>query len=225
MKHPCSIKFRVIVLTLTALFLLSCSYAKRVQHHFKDQCKNHAYARMVIEDYISRRFDSKAPVRMGIIPYSVPANFASLGSETPGLDIQLASAVQQKIMGTGAIPIVELNNRIEWPAKKDDFFAGNHGALAFARQANYDLVLVGYVPTTDNLQEMKAFTKVIEVDSGITVYYGQSILTSSSPDFQREEPWWWFGKKMPAKLDMQYMINELSHCIVQDVLSDEPAPN
>ncbi len=225
-SFPCSHFKLVKILTLTLVLALSaCSYFRRAQREFNGTCTNHAYTQLNLEDYLTRRFHSKAPVRLGVVPFSVPANFASRGVESPGIDMKLAWQVQSKLLAGGIVPIVEIFNRLDWPGKKDEFFTGNFGALSFAREAGYDMVLVGYVQPINSLQSMTVQTKVIEVESGITVWYGESIVTPYDPNFERSNKWWWFGETRPDILNLDLTLNDLSNCIVQGIEGEEDLPN
>lgn len=222
MNLPLFTRLCVITLTLVSLFFVqACSVARQVKQLAIDPCKNHAYTQMVLEDYLSRRFHSKSPVRIGIVPFSVPANFASSGSEAPGFDYEIARSVQQQLLAADIIPIVEMFNRLDWPGKKDEFFTGNHGAIAFARQAGFDLVLVGYVPAPSESQNLSAFVKVIEVESEITVYYGKSEVIMDHPEYKRGGYWWWLGEQRPDLIRFKELTDRLSGCVTRGVLSEE----
>lgn len=176
---------------------------------------------MVFADYLSRRYNSKSPVRVGVIPYSVPANLATESAQLPGLDNQLAWGVQQNLLSSEEVPIVEVFDRMGWPGKKNEFFSGNFGAIQYGRQAHYDFVIVGYVPTTDDLQHLSAFTKLIEVESGITLHYGKSTINGNDPEFMREGSWL-FGKDRPDKIQLRSMTEQLPRCIVMGILNEDP---
>ena len=220
-RHPA-----VIFLTLLLIFLLSscASYFRYAEQLYKDPCKIHAYVRTPVADYLSRRFNSHAPVRVAIIPFSVPANLASMGNERPGLGNELAWQVHAKLLRSGELPVVEVFNRQDWPGKKEEFFTGNFGALALAREANYDLVLVGYLDDIHDLGEMAVFGKLIEVESGITVWYGKSAVETLDPDFQHQGPWWWADKRRPDKLQRVGLTQDLAACFTRNLLSEQPIP-
>jgi hypothetical protein len=177
---------------------------------------------MVFADYISSRYHSKSPVRVGVIPYSVPANIATDGAQLPGLDNQLAWGIQQTLLLSQEVPIVEVFNRMGWPNKKNEFFSGNHDAIQYGRQANYDFIVVGYVPSTTDLEHLSAFTKVIEVESGITLHYGKSTLSGNDPGFMRDG-FWPFDTRRPDKIQLRSMTDGLPRCIVMGILDEEPS--
>ena len=107
----------VRLLTLfTLVFLAGCSYISR---HFEETCNFRAYLRTPFADYVSKRYPLGAPIRVGVIPFSVPANVAAHSNELPGLGNQLAWMVKDELLARGTMPIVEVLNRQDWPGKKE----------------------------------------------------------------------------------------------------------
>ena len=83
----------VIYLTL-CIFLGGCSYIDR---RYAEPCKSRAFIKTDIEQFITSRFSSKAPVRLAIIPFSAPANLSGEDSETPGIGNELAWRLHQEL--------------------------------------------------------------------------------------------------------------------------------
>src|SRR4051812_36516187 len=134
------IKTNVKILTALAGFCLcSCSF---LYNRYAESCNSHAYLQRGLYAYINSRYHYNSPVRMAIIPFSVPANISADNSERPGLGNELAWKIHAQLLATGQIPIVEVLNRQDWPNKKEEFFTGNFGAIAMAREAGYDLLMV-----------------------------------------------------------------------------------
>ena len=224
-------KLGVIHLTLVLVLVLSgCAYGRYAESLYKEPCNTRAYIQLVVEDYLNKRFPLKSPVRMAIIPFSVPANLASAGSESPGLGNELAWKVHAALLETGKIPMVEVLNRVDWPGKKNEFFTGNYGALAMAREAGYDLVMVGYLDQITTPTRMAIYTKLIEVDSGITVYYGRSSAELFDAHYQRRSPWWmpgsfwWHTNEDPSNMLVNSTSDQLAECVVKGLLSYDPVP-
>ena len=48
-------------------------------------CNFHAYIQEDLDAYVSKRFPLKAPVRMAIMPFSVPANLTGYTDELPSV--------------------------------------------------------------------------------------------------------------------------------------------
>lgn len=210
---------RVRLLTqLLALTLLSgvtgCAYITR---HYAEPCKSRAFIGTNLEDYISSRFDKKAPVRLAIVPYSVPANLAFTSAEHSGMGSEMAARIQSELLPTGLVPIVEVFNRQDWPAKKDEFFSGNFNALQMARDAGYDLIMVGNIQPQRTIDSFTARTKVIEVESGMTVFYGESTVATNRPGWEEARASIWLDQVTPSQLYIPEMLHELSRCIVRSV--------
>ncbi|NLF25173.1 MAG: hypothetical protein GX589_05880 [Deltaproteobacteria bacterium] len=216
---------------LLVLALSGCVYGRYVESLYQDPCNSRAYIQLVVEDYLNKRFPLKSPVRMAIIPFSVPANLASSGNESPGLGNELAWKIHAYLLETGSIPMLEVFNRVDWPGKKDEFFTGNYGALALAREAGYDLVMVGYLDQVATPARMSVQTKLIEVESGITVYYGKTSAENYDARYQRRGPWWlpgsfwWHSNEEPSQMLINSTTDQLAHCVVRSLLSYEPVPN
>ncbi|MBX7143322.1 MAG: hypothetical protein K1X79_02615 [Oligoflexia bacterium] len=211
----------VKLLTLsTILGLVSCSLT---QQYVLDRCNSRAYLRNVVADYLSSRYDSSAPVRLGIIPFSTPANLASRGTEMPGLGNELAWQVRSEIVDLDTIPIVEVLNRQDWPSKKDEFATGNFGAIAAGRDAGYDLILVGKVQPIVSLDKLSAETKLIEAESGITLWSGVTTASSYRRGVNSELSSIYLAKEDPTIMDTAGLVRDLASCIARDIMSEKPA--
>lgn len=206
-----------ILALLSASLLSACSY---INEHYTEQCNSHAYTRAVLSDFLTSRFHSNAPVRMAVIPFSVPANLSGYDTERPGLGNKLAWEVQAQFLHSGQVPIVEVLNRQDWPAKKEEFFTGNFGALAAAREAGYDLVFLGYLDPLRSLDSMNISTKLIEVESGITVWYGDTGVVTYAPELRKTKaalPW---QRLDPSVVDSNALVERLARCVVKAVTSE-----
>lgn len=222
MNKPFSLNhLRVILLTLSMAVFAGCSI---VQSHYGESCNSHAYVQTPLSEYINKRFQPHAPVRMAIIPFSVPANLAAQSNEQIGLGIDLAQRLQTQLLEAGAVPIVELLNREDWPGKKEEFTHGNFGAIQFAREAGYDLVLVGMVQPLTSIDRLSVQSKVIEVESGITAWYGQTSVTSWRSDLNKAGADFGLSKRRPDQLFMDDSLNKLTRCIRKDILADKVVP-
>lgn len=188
-------------------------------------CKSHAYVRQGLREFITQRFHSTAPVRMAIIPLSVPANLSSFHPERPGLGNELAWMIHAHLLRTGAVPIVEVLNRHDWPGKKDEFFSGNFGAIQTAREAGYDLVFVGYLDDLKSLEKLSLHSKIIEVDSGITVWYGQTAAALEKKSWgEATLEYLGFTESEPTYLSIRHLVDGLSRCTVRELIEEEPVP-
>ncbi len=207
----------VIVMTLASVAsLTSCAYLK---NRTMEQCKTHAYVETVVEDYVSRRYDSNAPVRLGIIPFVVPANLTQKPFQYRGMGNELAYQVHTRFLNRGTIPIVEVLNREDWPGKKDEFYTGNFGALSQAREAGYDLILVGIIDSYNPYAEATASTKLIEVETGVTLWYGKTTAYTYRKDFERGTDFLALEDRRPARSYGAELTEKLTDCIAGEILS------
>ena len=135
---------RVILLTLTTVMLTttlsSCAF---LGGHLGESCNTRAWVRMDLEASIHQRVNVQSPVRLGVLPFISPANLATRDDARPGLGTQIAWAVQRELLASDTFPIVQMLAREDWPGRKEEFFAGNFGSLAFARDAGFDLIMIG----------------------------------------------------------------------------------
>lgn len=207
---------RVIVLTCL-LVTTSCSFVGR---HAGEWCNTHAYVRTDLAGYINQRFTPKQPVRVGVIPFDVPANLASRGAQMPGLGNQLAWAVHRRLLETEIFPIIEVLNREDWPRKREQFFTGNFGALRFAADAGYDIVVVGYLDPLQRLDTWSVHTKIIEVASGTTLWYGTSKVYTTRHDLMEVSSSVGLTDRRPDILYTNSLLEEVAQCIAYDMTHD-----
>lgn len=206
------------VILLTPLALLSgCLMINR---YVGDDCNTRAYVRTDIPGFIDQRFKGGTTARMAVIPFVAQANFTAQNSELPGVSDQLAWSVHRELLGYDTLPIIEVFNRQDWPGKKDDFFTGNFGALTLARDAGYDLVLVGYLERIVRLDEWTVHTKIIDVDSGTTLWYGTSRITNNRADLLEVSSVMGMTDRRPDILNVKEMVDRAGLCIAHDIMVD-----
>lgn len=211
----------VIILTLVLVFLASgCSY---IHAQLGETCNSRAHVQMILADYLSRRFASHSPVRLAIIPFSVPANLSGYNNELPGTGDQLAWKIHNEWLQNATVPIVEILNRQDWPRKKEEFFTGNFGAIAMAREAGYDLVQVGLVENLRSTDALTVHSKIIEVESGITVWYATSTVVTRRPELQSAAAMTGLLDRHPSRLYTPEMIDEAAVCLIKSATSEEIA--
>jgi hypothetical protein len=210
----------VMFLTLSS-GLCGCLLLER---RYGETCNTRAYAWTDIEGFINQRFTPHSPVRMAIIPFVTPANLAQRDNELPGLGNQLAWSVQRELLSTEVFPVVELLNRQDWPGKKEEFFTGNFGAISYSRDAGYDLVLIGYLEPQSRLDTWTIHTKLIEVDSGITLWYGTSQVSTMRKDMLEVSSTLGLTNRRPDLLYTDALLGEAAACIARDMLKDPNAP-
>lgn len=218
LAHSCTL-FRVKLLTcLTSVVLLaSCSY---LESRYGETCKSRAHIKQDIHTYLSARYDRNAPVRVGIIPFSVPANFTTIDNELPGVERQLAWSMQAELLSSELFPIVEVLQRDDWPGKKDDFFAGNHGALTMARDAGYDVVLVGFLEPLKSLDTWTVHSKLMDTDGGITIWYGTTTVSTRRSTSDAVSSWVGLEDRQ-EHLYTSEIMSKIPKCIVKALAADE----
>lgn len=204
-----------ILTLLSALWLPGCSF---LFNQYGEICKTHAYIDTPLDDFVSSRFPTNSNVRVGIIPFSVPANLTTLGVGVPGIDHTIARMLHAELLGTGELPIVEILNRQDWPGKKDEFFSGNFGAIKQARDAGYDLVIVGYIEDLKSFTEIAVQSKLIDTASGITVWSGRVETHTVRRSTAEIGSAIGIHTLRPDKLYTEELLRHAAHCIAQEML-------
>jgi hypothetical protein len=157
---------------------------------------------------------------MAIVPFNVPESFSPSGNESLNFGRELAARFHQELMGEGELGIIELFNRDRWPGKRSEFNAGNYGSIELARNAGYDLVLVGYLEEIVNETDLTLLTKVIDTSNGVTVWYGRTVAYSSRRPLRRTlaEHSFGFVKDEPDSFRFQERADEMARCTVDSIL-------
>jgi hypothetical protein len=161
---------------------------------------------------------------MAVIPFSTPANLAARSNELPGMGNQIAWKVKNELASTSEFPIVEVLNRADWPRKKEEFHTGNYGALNQSRAAGYDLMLVGNIENLTSLDALTANVKVIEVETGITLWSGVTTVSTDRRANSRKMSSWGFGRHDPAKIHTNLLIDEMAGCVRESLLHQDVLP-
>ena len=161
-----------MILTVALLMCEGCTFTKIP--YVDPQCNIQAHIDQRFVDYLSHRFQKGSTPRIAIIPFDVPANFSPVNNPELRFGFKLAEIFQRKILAKGEKLIVELFNRDEWPGKSLDFSTGNYTAIKQARDAGYDLVLVGKFENIVDSQVLSIQSKIIETESTNTIWFGTS---------------------------------------------------
>lgn len=174
-KRPTSPnKVKKLTQLLLAFILFQTSACSFRTHYNKYQCNSRAYVSTDVAEYVSARFSSPSNVRLGIVPFSVPANLAQRGDLYNDLASSMARRLQGGMLEIGVFGIAEIFNRPDWPQKREEFFTGNFGAMSLARDAGYDFILIGLIDELRSAHNLTIYSKVIEVESGITLWFAKS---------------------------------------------------
>ena len=121
------------------------------------------------------------------------------------------------------LPIVELFARDRWPGKRDDFFSGNYQAIEVARNAGYDLVVVGYLVPMKDDESLTVYTKLIDIANHITIWSAQTTSKSYDRRVRRTLAPTLLFEDRPDLFSFSERSDELARCTVERMLSlDEP---
>ncbi len=205
----------VSFLTL-AVLLTSCSF---LGDSVGEWCNTRAWVHTDLESFVYQHFKGSQQARVGVIPFISQANLADRYDGQTGLGTQMAWAVQRELLSKNVFPVVQMLAHEDWPGRKQEFFAGNFGSLAFARDAGLDFVLIGYIDWPDRLDKWVIHTKLIDVHTGTTLWYGSSTVTTSRPDMLEVSSTMGLTDRRPDQYHMQQIRDTAATCIVHDMLT------
>lgn len=158
---------------------------------------------------------------MAVFPFEVPETFAPAGNESLHFGRELARKFHAELLGRKLVPIVELFNRDRWPGKRAEFFTDNNGAIELARQAGYDLALVGYMEEIKDDRSIVVYTKVIDTESRITLWHAKSTVVSHAREVNK-----FFGavgtlRDRPELFNFREKADEMARCTVGRMGAEE----
>lgn len=184
----------------------------------REGCKIDTILNVRVVEYLGTQYHSQTPARMAVIPFDVPESFARAGHESLHFGRELARNMQRQLLKGGEIPIVELLDQLTWQGKREEFFHGNFQAIELARNAGYQLVMVGYMDPIVNDKFFSVQTKIIDVTQGITLWYGRTTVHS----LQRTSNKWLarFGltDEQPSRFAFPERVEELTACTVAAIV-------
>lgn len=205
----------LVLLIFSLLSVNSCSLTKLP---FKtEHCKCHTYINVGLEDYLSERFSSGSLARLGIIPFDVQESFAPPGNDSVHFGRGLAKKFTFELKDAGIIPVVELFNRDRWPGKREEFFTGNYQAIATARAAGYDFVMLGYLEEIKNDTNLTLYSKIIDTQNNITVWDAKTEVDSKAREYRDDLSSFGIGKKRPDLFDFSEKTAQLVSCTVAEM--------
>lgn len=220
----------VKLLTFSFFLLSSCSFVddqlgfdvgERLHSDIQYWCKNDAHIATNVEDFISSRFKNGSPVRIGIMPFSSPAISSPFNPPRPDLGETITWQLQQALAKKELSAIVEVFNRPAMPGLKDEFFTGNFGAIDLARKAGYDMVILGYIDSPRSTTDITAHTKLIEVEAGMTVWYGTSTASSREKRVNRIYDNYLGSGEVPSEMYVNELMSQLPLCIAKGIREAE----
>ena len=179
---------------------------------------------MPFNEYITNQFYSENPIRLAIIPFSAQENFSRVNSNLPSIGSEMARYAQAYLLESGEVPVVEIFEPRAWPGKRDEFFTGNPQAINLAREAGYDFIFIGYLERLQSYTKLSLLGKLIDVQNGITIWYGKSDLGEIKYKTHQGDIWGWFGERRLDKIDLNAQLQTVTKCLVNNALSNEPRP-
>lgn len=201
--------FSLLVLSVSFLILLSaCSTTYDTPK--ATGCKNRASISINLKNYVKKRYKKEKFVRLGIMPISIPENFSARRIDDQDFGEILSHKYQYYLLRSGVFSSVELIQKPEWPGKKEEFFGSNVTAITIARHMGLDFVMLGYLSPKRSIKEMAISSKIIDVNTGVTVFYGETSVENQNYDqdlFSR-----FFNKKDPSDFKFGEMTDNLIAC-------------
>lgn len=188
--------FTILVMLITLISFCSCAVLDITE---SQPCKNHTNINTNLKKYITKRYLNKKLLRLGIFPFSVPANFTAKSLDRLDFGIVIAQKLQPYLLSSNLFTTVELLDYPEWSGKKQEFFANNLQAIEIARNIGLDFVVLGYLSPQNHIEQMTVYSKIIDVNTGITVYYGE---TTAFNEYLKER------KSLKAALTTQYQPSD-----------------
>jgi len=204
---------RVILLTLVSL-LSSCSF---LGAQVGEWCNTRAWISTDLESYVYQHFKGGQQARVGVIPFITQANLTDRYDGFRGFGSQLAFEVQQQLLATEVFPIVQMLAQEDWPGRKQEFFSGNYGSLDFAKAAGINFIVIGYVDWPARLDKWVIHSKLIDVQTGTTLWYGTSTVTTNRPDMMEVSSTLGLTDRRPDIINMTEIRNTAAQCIVHDM--------
>ena len=84
--------------------------------------------------------------------------------------------------------------------------------------------MVGNIEKMTNIDSMTIQTRIMEVDSGISIWYGQSTVDSNRKLHNELKSDYWLEKRRPDRVPTKAMTHKLARCIVDGVMNAETVP-
>lgn len=186
-----------------------------------EECKIHTYIEARLEDYLSSQYGTQKVVRMAIMPFDVPETFAPPGNDSVHYGRELARKFQAELARTGKVTIVELFNRDRWPGKRAEFFVDNSGAIELARNAGYDLVVVGYMEELKDDSSINLYTKIIDTANRVSLWNAKTEARTNARQARNALARLRLDKDRPELFDFPVKTELLAHCTVQRITADD----
>lgn len=206
---------------LSAAFMISCSPI--IYQAPKSSCSIRSYTDVGFLGYLSRQKDNGNPIRLAVMPFEVPQNFVLTYKRNRGnIGNSLARDIQMELKRSGVIDVVEYFDNPSWPGKRAEFSKGNFDSLKNARQAGYNLVLVGYLEEITNESDLNLQLKIIDTANFVTIWHVRTTASSKARAERRYLSRFGLAKDKPALFDFSGRLDMLTKCSVSNLLKDHP---
>lgn len=215
--------FAKSLLAITAVFcVLGCS---RIYWPVpQEECKFRTYANVGVLEFTKARFQPGQGVRLAVIPFDVPATFTRSWDETGTWGRDLAVLFQGEFFRSGEFGIVELFDRDRWPGKRFDFASGNYQAIEAARNAGYDLVLIGQLEELRDDYRLMFHTRLIDTAEGITLWDGITELRSHRRGDREALARLRLVKDRPELFYFNERAEKAASCTVREIIKGQLMP-
>ncbi|MGI6680965.1 MAG: hypothetical protein ACOX3T_05760 [Bdellovibrionota bacterium] len=150
----------------------ACSIASITS--YTNQCKNHANIKINVKRYVNSQYSRRKFLRLGIFPFSVPANFSSYSVDRADYGTLLAQELQPTLLSLDVFSTAELLDYNDWSNKKQEFFSNNIKAIEIGKNLGLDFIVVGAMSPNNFVDKMTVYSKIIDVNTGITIFYGET---------------------------------------------------
>lgn len=194
------------------IFLISFAACAFIDITDKETCKNHANININLKKYITSRYANKNLIRLGIFPFSVPANFTAKNLDRLDYGTILAQKLQPTLLALGLFSTSELLEYSEWSGKKQEFFSDNLLAIEIGKNIGLDFIVVGYLAPQNHIEKMTLYSKVIDVNSGMTVFYGETVAYNNYLNERKNKADFGLIEYKPSDFKLNEFTDSLMQC-------------
>ena len=194
------------------IFLISFTACAFIDITENETCKNHANINIKLKKYLTDRYKSKNLVRLGIFPFSVPANFTAKSLDKLDYGTMLAQKLQPTLLSLGIFQTAELLDYQEWSGKKEEFFSNNLLAIEIGKNIGLDFIVVGYLAPYNHIEKMTVYSKIIDVNTGMTVFYGETTAYNNYLNERKEKASFGLIEYKPSDFKLDDFTDKLMQC-------------
>jgi len=211
-------------------FLLACLGCSVGSWPFRtvktEGCKIRTHTNAKLVDYVSGRFSSTTAVRALIIPFDVPESFAGSWNNYHDQHYgrELARLLRAELARTGELGIIELFAQNSWPGKRDEYFVGNYRAIQLAKDAGFQILILGHMEDLKNDEEMVILTKIIDATNNVTIWDAKTMVYSRDRAIGKLMGDMKLLRERPDLFNFPERAEEFAYCTVNFILTREEMP-